>query len=92
MQSMGIDAIFVDKTNATKLSNQWELISSLPSQFMKTRDIQFPYWENEAQGWLLILSIVSTFWSVITICLVGILISVVRNGIRQLKKKIYNKI
>lgn len=66
VQNSGINGIFLDKTNASTLENRWELIRTLPKQLMKTEEVHFSYWENEAQGWTLLLAIVTLSFGVAT--------------------------
>ena len=69
-ERFGKDTVIVDQTNRHLPGSRWKMILTLDQQVMKTDNVQFPAWENEARGWLLLLSVVTFVWTVITITLV----------------------
>ncbi len=55
------------KTNAAAFNHQWESIQNLPLEVMKTDEVTFPYWENEARGWMFFRTLsllICAAWSV----------------------------
>lgn len=64
------DIVIVDQTNRNLPESRWEMILTLGQQVMQTDNVQFPAWENEARGWLLLLSVVTFIWTVSTLVLV----------------------